>query len=255
MAVPKPGTCNLCHNHRQPVFIATAAGRDIFHPRYPDRNLYSAAICPRDLPCHPSCLSRRRCPQRPGKLPPSPDRIVSVLLTALFQLSARQSLPDALRSLIKQLCKSAFLGSPECDQLLQKLQDYYPLPQDDHALAILMDADNLRLSVDEEEWIANQMGGRFRLRAAFANWREKRGVDQELHRRYYELHHAPPDKNGADFCMMLFGKALPYRHPEIHKIVVCSNDLAFDNVVRELNQTSLQVYSLTKKGKMSTSIY
>jgi hypothetical protein len=52
--------------------------------------------------------------------------------------------------------------------------------------------------------------------------------------------------------MLLFGSELPHKHPEIHKVVICSNDKIFDILVTRLNQTRIQVYKLTQNGQFLT---
>ncbi|MHC5825037.1 MAG: IS1/IS1595 family N-terminal zinc-binding domain-containing protein, partial [Nostoc sp.] len=102
-----------------------------------------------------------------------------------------------------------WLESAAFSQLLLKIQQKNQI---DHKLEtgislLLLDAENLKLDVNSELFLASVCNYPLQVKMAFANWKNPSmgKQDIELYNRGYQLVHVPEGKNSADAKMIAIG--------------------------------------------------
>ncbi|MEG4092848.1 NYN domain-containing protein [Microcoleus sp. Pol12B4] len=121
----------------------------------------------------------------------------------------------------------------------------------DRGLAILLlDAENLKLDVNAEKFLASLSGYPLQVKIAFANWKKPTTgkLDAELYERGYELIHVPGGANSADGKMIAFGAAILYRYRDVKQVFVCSSDGLLNHLCNQLQNQGLTVFRVRRQN-------
>ena len=121
----------------------------------------------------------------------------------------------------------------------------------DRGLAILLlDAENLKLDVNAEKFLASLYGYPLQVKIAFANWKKPTTgkLDAELYDRGYELIHVPGGANSADGKMIAFGAAILYRYRDVKQVFVCSSDGLLNHLCNQLQNQGLTVFRVRRQN-------
>ncbi len=121
----------------------------------------------------------------------------------------------------------------------------------DRGIAILLlDAENLKLDINAEKFLAGLCGYPLQVKIAFANWKNPSGCKQdgELYDRGYELIHVPGGSNSADGKMIAFGAAILYRYRDVRQVFVCSSDGLLNHLCNQLQNQGLTVFRVRRQN-------
>lgn len=115
---------------------------------------------------------------------------------------------------------------------------------------LLLDAENLKLNVNTEQFLASLCGYPLQVKIAFANWKNPSigKLDAELYDRGYELMHVPGGSNSADGKMIAFGAAILYRYPAVRQVFVCSSDGLLNHLCNQLQNQGLTVFRVRRQN-------
>ncbi|MEH1865313.1 MAG: NYN domain-containing protein [Nostoc sp.] len=116
---------------------------------------------------------------------------------------------------------------------------------------LLLDAENLKLDINSELFLASVCKCPLQVKMAFANWRNPSigKQDIELYNRGYQLVHVPEGKNSADAKMIAFGACVLRSYPTVKEILVCSSDGILIHLCNELQNQGLIVYWVRRQGQ------
>ncbi|WP_243458344.1 NYN domain-containing protein [Nostoc sp. UIC 10630] len=116
---------------------------------------------------------------------------------------------------------------------------------------LLLDAENLKLDINSELFLASVCKYPLQVKIAFANWRNPSTGKQdiELYNRGYQLVHVPEGKNSADAKMIAFGACVLRYYPTVKEILVCSSDGILIHLCNELQNQGLIVYWVRRQGQ------
>jgi len=123
----------------------------------------------------------------------------------------------------------------------------------DRGIAILLlDAENLKLDINTEKFLASLCSYPLQVKIAFANWKNPLGgkLDAELYDRGYELIHVPGGANSADGKMIAFGAAILYRYRDVRQIFVCSSDGLLNHLCNQLQNQGLTVFRVRRQNSV-----
>ncbi|MEG4801911.1 NYN domain-containing protein [Microcoleus sp. ARI1-B5] len=121
----------------------------------------------------------------------------------------------------------------------------------DRGIAILLlDAENLKLDINTEKFLASLCSYPLQVKIAFANWKNPSTskLDTELYDRGYELIHAPGGSNSADGKMIAFGAAILYRYPAVRQVFVGSSDSLLNHLCNQLQNLGLTVFRVRSQN-------
>ena len=155
--------------------------------------------------------------------------------------------------LLQTILSPDFLESVAFSQFIQKFQQkteiQYQLKTGISLL--LLDAENLKLDVDSELFLASICEYTLQAKMAFANWRNPSigKQDIELYNRGYQLVHVPEGKDSADAKMIAFGACILRSYPTVKAILVCSSDGILLHLCNELQNQGLIVYWVRRQGQ------
>ncbi|MEH2265493.1 NYN domain-containing protein [Nostoc sp.] len=116
---------------------------------------------------------------------------------------------------------------------------------------LLLDAENLKLDINSELFLASICEFTLQVKIAFANWKNPSigKQDIELYSRGYQLVHVPEGKNSADAKMIAFGANVLRCYPTVKEILVCSSDGILIHLCNELQNQGLIVYWVRRQGQ------
>lgn len=117
---------------------------------------------------------------------------------------------------------------------------------------LLLDAENLQINADTEQFLTTVCTCPIQVKIAFANWRSMGKLDIEFHQRGYNLIHVPAGKDHADGKMIAFGSSIHEHYPKAKEVLVCSSDTVMTNLCNHLQQNGLTVYRVSKQGNNIT---
>ncbi|MGI8500571.1 MAG: NYN domain-containing protein, partial [Hassallia sp.] len=117
---------------------------------------------------------------------------------------------------------------------------------------LLLDAENLQINADIEQFLTTVCTCPIQVKIAFANWRSMGKLDIEFHQRGYDLIHVPAGKDHADGKMIAFGSSIHEHYPKAKEVLVCSSDTVMTNLCNHLQQNGLTVYRVSKQGNNIT---
>jgi hypothetical protein len=157
---------------------------------------------------------------------------------------------------LEKLCQIIFLKLElKNSEHKQNIAPFPPLisvstssPQEKPIAVLLLDAENLQISAETENFLTTVCTYPIQIKIAFANWCSRGRLDVELHERNYDLIHVPVGKDNADGKMITFGSAIHERFPNTKEVFVCSSDKVMTNLCNLLQQKGLTVYQVSKHG-------
>ncbi|OUL35532.1 hypothetical protein BV372_10810 [Nostoc sp. T09] len=115
---------------------------------------------------------------------------------------------------------------------------------------LLLDAENLTINQEAEQFLTKVSHFPLQVKIAFANWRSiGKTIDVELHNRAYDLIHVPAGRDHADGKMIAFGSSIHERYPNAKEVFVCSSDTVMTNLCNHMQQNGLIVYRVSKQGE------
>ena len=108
---------------------------------------------------------------------------------------------------------------------------------------LLLDAENLKLNIHTETFLARLCKYSLQVKIAFANWRNPAigKQDAELYERGYQLVHVPGGKNSADAKMIAFGASILQQYRTVKEVFVCSDDGILTHLCNQLQNQGLSV--------------
>ncbi|MEG3976754.1 NYN domain-containing protein [Microcoleus sp. herbarium8] len=121
----------------------------------------------------------------------------------------------------------------------------------DREIAILLlDAENLKLDINAEKFLASLCSYPLEVKIAFANWKNPSTgkLDTELYDRGYELIHVPGGANSADGKMIAFGAAILHRYRDVRQVFVCSSDGLLNHLCNQLQNQGLTVFRVRRQN-------
>ncbi|WP_375512999.1 NYN domain-containing protein [uncultured Nostoc sp.] len=155
--------------------------------------------------------------------------------------------------LLQTILSPDWLESAAFSQFIQKFQQK---TERKHQLEIgisllLLDAENLKLDVNSELFLASVCKYPLQVKIAFANWRNPSigKQDIELYNRGYQLVHVPGGKDSADAKMIALGACVLRSYPTVKEILVCSGDGILIHLCNELQNQGLIVYWVRRQGQ------
>jgi NYN domain len=156
--------------------------------------------------------------------------------------------------LLQAILSPDYLESARFSQFIQKFQQK---TETKHQLKtgislLLLDAENLKLDVNSELFLASVCKYPLQVKMAFANWRNPSTGKQdiELYNRGYQLIHVPEGKDSADAKMIAFGACVLRSYPTVKEILVCSSDGILIHLCNELQNQGLIVYWVRRQGQI-----
>ncbi|OUL25981.1 NYN domain-containing protein [Nostoc sp. 106C] len=118
---------------------------------------------------------------------------------------------------------------------------------------LLLDAENLTINHETEQFLTEVCHFPLQVKIAFANWRSiSKKLDVELHNHGYDLIHVPAGQDHADGKMIAFGSSIHERYPNAKEVFVCSSDTVMTNLCNHIQQNGLIVYRVSKQGETVT---
>jgi len=191
-------------------------------------------------------------------------QVTQKLTEKLADIPAQQQ-PQKCQQAFSQLFDIAFLDSPEClvlkDDLNRLLQTAIPVTQPaiqtpiEGAIAILLlDAENLQLTAQQEDYLSKLCQCPLQVKIAFANWKKLGKHDEEFHQRDYDLIHVPSGNDMADGKMIAVGSSLREHYPDVQEVLVCSSDKVMTSLCTKLRQQGLTVYKIQKQQDSTLSV-
>ncbi|MEH1941760.1 MAG: NYN domain-containing protein [Nostoc sp.] len=157
--------------------------------------------------------------------------------------------------LLQTILSSDWLESAAFSQFIQKFQQKAEIEikhQVETGISLLLlDAENLKLDVNAELFLASVCKYPLQVKIAFANWRNPSigRQDIELYNRGYQLVHVPEGKNSADAKMIAFGACILRSYLTVKEILVCSSDGILIHLCNELQNQGLIVYWVRRQGQ------
>ncbi|MDZ8084812.1 MAG: NYN domain-containing protein [Nostoc sp. DedQUE12b] len=155
--------------------------------------------------------------------------------------------------LLQTILSPSWLESAAFSQFIQKIQ---PKAEIKHQLdtgisLLLLDAENLKLDINSELFLASACKYPLQFKMAFANWKNPSigKQDIELYNRGYQLVHVPEGKDSADAKMIAFGACIVRFYPTVKEILVCSSDGILIHLCNELQNQGLIVYWVRRQGQ------
>jgi hypothetical protein len=160
------------------------------------------------------------------------------------------TLPEEL---LQTILSTDWLESATFSKLLQKFQQQVEIK---HQLEtgislLLLDAENLKLDISSELFLASVCKYSLQVKMAFANWRNPSigKQDIELYNRGYQLVHVPGGKDSADAKMIALGACVLRSYPTVKEILVCSGDGILIHLCNELQNQGLIVHWVRRQGQ------
>jgi len=116
---------------------------------------------------------------------------------------------------------------------------------------LLLDAENLKLNIKIETFLASICKSDLQVKIAFANWRNSNmgKQDSELYERGYQLVHVPGGKDSADGQMIAFGASILRQYPTVKEVFVCSCDQILTHLCNQLQNQGITVYWVRRQAQ------
>jgi len=170
--------------------------------------------------------------------------------------------PNGRQRYLCKACRKQFFEPPDPQSLIRQFteselsaaipQEITPVSTTDSGgiAILLLDAENLKLNVNTEQFLASLCDYPLQVKVAFANWKNPSTgkLDAELYDRGYELIHVPGGSNSADGKMIAFGAAILYRYRDVKQVFVCSSDGLLNHLCNQLQNQGLTVFRVRRKN-------
>ncbi|WP_442939564.1 IS1/IS1595 family N-terminal zinc-binding domain-containing protein [Nostoc sp.] len=155
--------------------------------------------------------------------------------------------------LLQTILSPSWLESAAFSQFIQKIQQKAEIKYELETgiSLLLLDAENLKLNINSELFLASVCKYPLQFKMAFANWKNPSigKQDIELYNRGYQLVHVPEGKDSADAKMIAFGACIVRSYPTVKEILVCSSDGILIHLCNELQNQGLIVYWVRRQGQ------
>nr|WP_223265193.1 NYN domain-containing protein [Nostoc sp. 'Peltigera membranacea cyanobiont' 210A] len=155
--------------------------------------------------------------------------------------------------LLQTILSPGWLESAAFSQFIQKIQQKAEIKYqlETGISLLLLDAENLKLDINSELFLASVCKYPLQFKMAFANWKNPSigKQDIELYNRGYQLVHVPEGKDSADAKMIAFGACIVRSYPTVKEILVCSSDGILIHLCNELQNQGLIVYWVRRQGQ------
>ncbi|MBD2194783.1 MULTISPECIES: IS1/IS1595 family N-terminal zinc-binding domain-containing protein [Calothrix] len=192
-----------------------------------------------------------------SKLPVEEAKELSLREDLPAETSTNTSSPSLATSLAQELLQTflspQFLESAAFEEFIAKIRPNFEIqPQSPTGISLLLlDAENLKIDIAAEEFLASIGNYPLQVKIAFANWKTPSNgkQDTELYERGYQLFHVPDGKDGADAKMIAFGASLLRGYPTVKEIFVCSGDGILTHLCNELQNQGLTVYWVRRQSQ------
>ena len=154
--------------------------------------------------------------------------------------------------LLQTLLSDGWLESSALRQFIQKFQELTkPSAKSAPGISVLLlDAENLKLDINTETFLAGLCNYPLQVKIAFANWRNPTigKQDAELYERGYQLIHVPGGKDSADGKMIALGSSILRQYGTIKEVFVCSCDGILTHLCNQLQNQGLTVYWVRRQN-------
>ncbi|MEM6752890.1 MAG: hypothetical protein AAF630_07980 [Cyanobacteria bacterium P01_C01_bin.38] len=114
--------------------------------------------------------------------------------------------------------------------------------------ALLLDAQNIQITPETEQFLTENYANSIQIKIAFANWQGMGKKDMEFHNRGYDLIHVPCGKENAEEKIIAFGLTIDKYYPKVKEVLVCSSDNVMTHLCSRLQQKGLTVYQVTQES-------
>lgn len=177
------------------------------------------------------------------------------LVKQLPEETATDTHPNSVSVTVEELLQilsGGWLESSAFKQFIQKLQQSaQPQAKSRRRISILLlDAENLKLDINTETFLARLCKYPLQVKIAFANWRNPSigKQDAELYERGYQLVHVPGGKDSADAKMIALGSSILRQYPTVKEVFVCSCDGLLTHLCNQLQNQGLTVYWVRRQN-------
>ena len=85
---------------------------------------------------------------------------------------------------------------------------------------LLLDAENIQISLETEQFLTTVCNYPIQIKIAFANWQSMGKKDIEFHNRGYDLIHVPGGKDNAEGKTIAFGSTIYEYYPKVKEVLV-----------------------------------
>ncbi|MEO1184546.1 MAG: NYN domain-containing protein [Cyanobacteria bacterium J06636_27] len=132
------------------------------------------------------------------------------------------------------------------NSLTNKSKERISIEEHQPITALLLDADNIPLTPETEEFLAKFCTNPIQIKIAFANWQTMGKKDTELYDRGYDLIHVPYGKDNTDEKMIAFGSTIDEYYPKVKEILVCSSDNVMTHLCEHLEHKGLTIFKVSQ---------
>jgi hypothetical protein len=157
------------------------------------------------------------------------------------------------QELLQIFLSEDWLDSAAFRQFIQKIQQSaQPQAKSSWLISILLlDAENLKLDINIETFLAAKCKYPLQVKIAFANWKNPTmgKQDAELYERGYQLQHVPGGKDSADAKMIALGSSILRLYPTVKEVFVCSCDGILTHLCNQLQNQGLTVYWVRRQAQ------
>lgn len=119
---------------------------------------------------------------------------------------------------------------------------------------LLLDAENLKVDINTEKFLAKISHYPLQVKIAFANWRSHTlgKLDADLYERGYQLIHVPLGQNSADAQMITMGVSISRHYPDAREFFVCSCDWLLTHLCNSLQTQGMTVHRVRRQDNILT---
>ena len=179
-------------------------------------------------------------------------------LTLVKQVVAETATDKSLKlsvtaeELLQTLLSDGWLESSAFKQFIQKIQQITKLSakRAPGISILLLDAENLKIDINTEIFLADLSKYEIQAKIAFANWKNPTmgKQDAELYKRGYQLVHVPGGKNSADAKMIALGSSILRQYRTVKEVFICSSDGILTHLCNQLQNQGLTVYWVRRQN-------
>ncbi|BAY80716.1 hypothetical protein NIES267_01730 [Calothrix parasitica NIES-267] len=137
-------------------------------------------------------------------------------------------------------------NKPNTNDYNNKAEEQISIKDNQAITALLLDAENIPLTPETEQFLTKFCTNPIQIKIAFANWQSMGEKDAEFYDRSYDLIHVPYGKDNADGKMIAFGSTIDEYYPKVKEILVCSSDNVMTSLCEHLQHKGLTVFQVTQ---------
>ncbi len=140
----------------------------------------------------------------------------------------------------------------DIDSTNKNLDEQIDTQQHKVIAALLIDAQNIHITPEAEQFLTENYAHSIQIKVAFANWQNMGKKDMEFHNRGYDLTHVPRGKENTEQKIIAFGSTIYKHYPQVKEVLLCSSDNVMTNLCSRLQQKGLTVYQVTQESSNLT---